>query len=149
MHSDGEFRRQLEQTFGGDYRVELHLAPPLLARIDPVSGEPRKRAYGPWIFPLLRLLAPLKKLRGTPFDPFGYSRDRRLERRLLADYEMLLMEIMDDLEPANHGYAVELARLPEQIRGYGPVKERNARQAAQRQAELLRLFRRPPRRAAA
>ena len=149
LYSDGEFRRQLEQTFGGDYRVELHLAPPLLARIDPVSGEPRKRAYGPWIFPLLRLLAPLKKLRGTPFDPFGYSRDRRLERRLLADYEMLLMEIMDDLEPANHGYAVELARLPEQIRGYGPVKERNARQAAQRQAELLRLFRRPPRRAAA
>jgi len=145
LYSDGEFRRQLRQTFDGDYRVELHLAPPLLSRPGKDGREPRKHAYGPWLFPLLKVLARMKRLRGTVFDPFGYGHDRRLERRLIAEYETLLAELLQGLSPANHAYAVELARLPEQIRGYGHIKAANAAKAAARRTELLALFRDPPR----
>ena len=149
LYTDGAFQRRLKETFDGGYKVELHLAPPLLARRDPATGELRKTAYGPWIFKAMKLLARFKRLRGTVFDPFGYTADRRLERQLLADYEALIMEITDGLEQANHCYAVELAGLPEHIRGYGHVKTENARKVGERQAELLNLFRHPPRRVAA
>ena len=149
LYTDGDFQRRLKETFDGKYKVALHLAPPLLARRDPVTGEPRKTAYGPWIFKAMKVLARLKGLRGTILDPFGYTADRRLERQLLADYEALIMEIADGLEQANHCYAVELAGLPEHIRGYGHVKKENARKVGERQAELLNLFRHPPRRVAA
>jgi indolepyruvate ferredoxin oxidoreductase len=91
----------------------------------------------------MRHLARFKRLRGTPFDPFGYSAERRLERRLIAEYEAVVDEVLERLTPASHDLAVELARLPEQIRGFGHVKERHLGVAKQREGELLALLRAP------
>ena len=101
LYSDPQFRKQLQDSFDGDYKLGVHLAPPLLSRVDPATGEPRKREFGPWIFPVLRALARLKGLRGTPFDPFGYTAERRMERRLIADYEREVEELLRRLTPGD------------------------------------------------
>jgi indolepyruvate ferredoxin oxidoreductase len=136
LHTDPAFRAQLEAQFAGDFRVELHLAPPFLSRPDPATGRPRKRTFGPWLLPWLRLLARCRRLRGTPFDPFGATAERRLERRLIREYEADLGALLDRLTSETLATAVELAQLPQQIRGYGFVKERHAREAATRRLAL-------------
>ncbi|MEK0081972.1 indolepyruvate ferredoxin oxidoreductase family protein [Benzoatithermus flavus] len=141
LWTDGVFLEQLGAEFERWDRLELHLAPPLLAGRDPATGRLKKRRYGPWLFPVLRLLARLKCLRGTTFDPFGRTAERKMERRLLAEYEALLDEILQKLTPENHPLAVELAALPEQMRGFGHVKEANVRRAKAKEAELLATFR--------
>ena len=141
LHTDGEFERQVAGAFEGDYRIAYHLAPPLWSRPDPVTGVPRKRRYGPWIRPLLALLARLQGLRGTPFDMFGYTDERRRERQLIADYETLVDEVLATLA-GTLDVAVELAGLPASIRGYGHVKLANL-EAAKAEAELLTRFRAP------
>ncbi|HET6468058.1 MAG TPA: DUF6537 domain-containing protein, partial [Geminicoccaceae bacterium] len=142
LYTEPDFRRRLEATFEGDYRLRFHLAPPLWAEIDPATGEPRKRAYGPWMMRAFGLLARLRRLRGTAFDPFGYSEDRKLERSLIADYERLIETVLEGLAPANHATAVELAALPQQMRGFGPVKQRHVEHAKRREAQLLEAFQR-------
>ena len=137
LHAGDAFRELVSGTFAGDYRLRYHLAPPGLARPDPVTGQPRKTSFGGWLLPVFRLLAALRFLRGTPFDPFGYRAERRLERRLIADYERLVDELLACLTPERHALAVELASLPEQLRGYGHVKERHLAALEQRQGELL------------
>ncbi len=137
LHAHPQFRRALAATFEGDYRIRLHLAPPWLGRRDPVTGEARKRSFGPWAFTALRLLAPLKALRGTPFDPFGRTAERRLERALAEDYLHTLRRLIAHLDPGNHALACEIASVPDTIRGFGPVRQRNADAARARQAELL------------
>jgi indolepyruvate ferredoxin oxidoreductase len=137
LFSDDSFRRELERNFSGDLKVTYHLAPPILARKDPLTGRPAKRRYGPSMARLFRLLARARGLRGTWLDPFRYSEDRKLERQLLADYEKSLDEIAARLTPDNHGIAVELAFLPQSIRGYGPVKKAAAETANRRRDELL------------
>ena len=132
-----EFLAGLAREFEGAFRPRFHLAPPLLARPDAETGRPTKRAFGPWILPLLRLLARLKGLRGTPLDPFAHTAERRRERALIADYEADMAAILASLTPANHGVAVELARVPESIRGYGPVKTASI-EAVRERAEALR-----------
>ena len=139
------FRKQLDQQFGGDYEFSFHLAPPLFARVDPLTGRPQKRRYGPWMMRIMRLLAWAKKLRGTVFDPFRCGADRKLERRLLEDYEHLLKLLPDGLNHTNHGTAVELAALPETIRGFGLIKEAAAKTADARREELLAVFAMPDR----
>jgi indolepyruvate ferredoxin oxidoreductase len=140
LHTDGEFLAWVESRFEGDYRLKLHLAPPLWSKTDPATGEPRKSAYGPWMLKAMALLARLKGLRGTPFDPFGYADERREERRLIAEYEALLDEILEHLAPATLATAIELASLPEYVRGFGPVKARAlAEMSGRRQALLSRL----------
>jgi len=124
LHSDPAFRRSLEKRFEGDWTPVFHLAPPLLARGVNAAGEPRKMALGRWILPVFRGLARLKRLRGTALDPFGYTAERRLERALIVRYEATVAEILDRLSPATLANAVELAALPMEIRGFGPVKER-------------------------
>jgi indolepyruvate ferredoxin oxidoreductase len=143
LYTDGSFARQLEATFAGTPRLKVHLAPPLLASRDPRTGELQKRAYGPWVFPLFRLLARLKRLRGTAFDPFGHTAERRMERRLIGEFESLVTLLLRDLRPDNHALAVEIAALPERIRGFGHVKERNRMAVAERRAELLEAYRNP------
>ena len=91
----------------------------------------------------MRYLARCKRLRGTPFDPFGYSAERKIERRLIAEYEAVLDEVLPHLSTANHEIAVEIARMPEQIRGYGHVKERHLVVAKERESELLAALRAP------
>jgi indolepyruvate ferredoxin oxidoreductase len=143
LYTSGDFLAQLRRQFEGQPKLKIHLAPPLLAERDPVTGRQKKRAYGPWMLAAMRHLARFKRLRGTPFDPFGYSAERRLERRLIAEYEGVLDEVLQQLTPANHDVAVELARLPEQIRGFGHVKERHLSIAKAREGELRAALRAP------
>ena len=143
LHSDGEFRKKIEGMFEGDYRVVYHLAPPLLARIDPASGEPRKIRFGPWIGPLFKVLAALKGLRGTPFDIFGYTEERRTERALIREYEDTVEELLQALTPENHAAALEVASLPEEIRGYGHIKARSAVAARKKRDQMLAAIRAP------
>ena len=128
--------------FDGDFTPRFHLAPPLLSRIGS-DGRPRKRAFGPAMLRGFGVLARLKRLRGTPLDIFGYSAERRMERRLARDYEKLVPELLANLTPDTRAIAVELAELPLSIRGFGPVKHRNAMAADQRRAELLAALRDP------
>jgi indolepyruvate ferredoxin oxidoreductase len=145
LYADDAFLKQVNAEFGGeDLRLHVHLAPPLLARKDKVSGEPRKMTFGPWIFPLFRLLAKFKFLRGTAFDPFGYSTERRTERALVRDYEALLEEVLAKLDADNHHVAVGLAAIPEKIRGFGHVKLRHLKAAKADEAALLEQFRAGP-----
>jgi indolepyruvate ferredoxin oxidoreductase len=143
LYTSGEFLAQLRRQFEGQPKLRIYLAPPLLAQRDPTTGRPKKRAYGAWMLTAMRYLARGKRLRGTPFDPFGYSAERRLERRLIAEYEAVLDEVLQHLSSANHEIAVELARLPEQIRGFGHVKERHLLVAKERESELLAALRAP------
>ena len=107
------------------------------------TGQLQKSAYGAWVLPAMRLLAGLRRVRGTWLDPFGWSRDRRTERGLIADYEATIAELLGTLAPERHALAVEIARVPEQIRGFGHVKERHLRAAKEREAALLRAYREP------
>ena len=142
LYTDGNFRKALEAQFEGDYRLEFHLAPPLLAEVDPLTGHARKRGYGPWMLRLFGVLARLKTLRGTVFDVFGYSAERRMERQLIVEYEQTIERVLASLTPANHGAAVELASLPERIRGFGHVKQRHLDDARRQQAALWQAFER-------
>ncbi|MFG1480884.1 indolepyruvate ferredoxin oxidoreductase family protein [Xanthobacter sp. V4C-4] len=144
LYADGAFLRQVEAAFDGDLRLEFHLAPPLFARPDPVTGEPRKLRFGPWMLKALGVLARFKRLRGTPFDPFGRTAERRAERALIADYERLMDEVLSRFGPDTHALAVALASIPEKIRGYGPVKARHLAAAKAEEADLLARFRAPP-----
>ena len=141
LYTDGEFQRQLHQQFEGPVRLTFHLAPPLIASRDPVTGELQKREFGPWVMTVFRVLARLKGLRGTAFDIFGYTADRRMERQLIAEYETVMNELLDGLTPDNHALAVEIAGLPLGIRGFGHVKERNRRAAKECEEQLLADFR--------
>ena len=141
LYSDGTFEKELRETFEGDFKITYNLAPPGVAKIDPVSGRPRKMKFGPWTLAFFRLLAPMKRLRGTNFDPFGGSEDRRQERALLADYEALCAEFTARLSPANMASALALAGLPDRIRGYGPVKTESIRKTQTEREGLLAAWR--------
>jgi indolepyruvate ferredoxin oxidoreductase len=141
LYTDTAFVERVKSSFDGDnLRLEFHLAPPLLTRRDKVTGEPKKMSFGPWLLGAFRVLAKFKVLRGTPLDPFGYTAERRTERRLIAEYEKLLAEIAEHLTPNNHHLAVELAALPEKIRGFGPVKQRHIAAAQAEEAALREQF---------
>jgi len=139
LYTDGEFLRQVDAQFEGDWKLRLHLAPPLLARRD-AQGRLIKRAYGPGVLKLFRVLARLRFLRGTPLDVFGHSAERRAERALIDTYRSDLLAILPKLTRANLDRAVALASLPDTIRGYGHVKEAAMQRAAVRRAELLDGF---------
>ncbi len=143
LYTDGGFEEKLRAQFDGDYKLTFHLAPPLLAQRDPATGELRKREYGPWMFKAFRLLARMKRLRGTWADPFGRTEERRTERRLIADYERTVGELAAALTPENFSLAVEIVRIPEEIRGFGHVKERHLKAAKAKEAQLLEIFRHP------
>ena len=144
LYSDGAFTRRVKETFdGNNLRLHVHLSPPLLAPTDK-AGRPRKIVFGPWIFPLFRLLARFKGLRGTAFDIFGYTQERRTERKLIADYEAMLTEVLTGLSPDNHHVAVGLAAIPEKIRGFGHIKMRNLAAAKADEAALFGQFRTGP-----
>ncbi|TMQ74460.1 Indolepyruvate ferredoxin oxidoreductase [Candidatus Accumulibacter phosphatis] len=136
LHSDPAFLQQLSEEFEGDYRLRFHLAPPLLARLDPATGRVRKSSYGPWMMSIFKGLSRLRFLRGTIFDPFGKTQERRMERQLLADYEADVELMLTQLEEKTQAIAIELAKVPEQIRGYGHVKAASVLPARARRAML-------------
>lgn len=138
LHTSPAFRKALQEAFADGGRLVFHFAPPFLARRDPVTGVPRKRAFGEWIIPVLRILAGMRVLRDTPWDPFGHAAERRMERQLIRDYESHLQDLLAGLTPERLPIAVQLARLPELIRGFGHVKARNVRIAQERQAILMK-----------
>lgn len=124
LHSDPDFVRMIDKKFEGDYKLKFNLAPPLLARRNS-RGELIKREYGSWAFSAFRLLAQFKMLRGTRFDIFGYSQERKKERDLINEYKGMVESVLHTLHPANHAIAVKIASLPDRIRGYGHVKVRH------------------------
>ncbi|WP_321790570.1 indolepyruvate ferredoxin oxidoreductase family protein [Burkholderia pyrrocinia] len=146
LYADPAYLEKLRQQFDGvpgrDYKLHFHLAPPLLAKRDE-HGHLQKKRFGPWILPAFRVLAKLKGLRGTPFDVFGYTNERRDERRLIADYIALVDEFCATLDAKRLPVALQLASLPDDIRGFGHVKEHNVRAAADRKERLLGEYRMP------
>ncbi|MEM9473605.1 MAG: DUF6537 domain-containing protein, partial [Pseudomonadota bacterium] len=140
LYTDGSFARSVAAKFKGDYEVRHHLAPPLLAKRDPETGHLLKQEYGPWMMQAFSVLAKLKGLRGTAFDPFGRTAERRMERQLITDYRDTLSVVLSGLKPANLELAVEIASVPEDIRGYGHVKERHVAEAKTNEATLLDAY---------
>jgi indolepyruvate ferredoxin oxidoreductase len=151
LYADGGFRKKIESMFEGDYKMVFHLAPPLLARKDPTSGEPKKMQFGPWMMPLFKVLASLRRLRGTALDVFGYTEERRTERALIAEYEQTVERLLAGLTRDNHALAVQIAAIPEEIRGFGHIKGRTLEPARKKRDELLNQFdaKRAPQRVAA
>ena len=140
LYSSGEFEKTLSAQFEGDYRLRFHLAPPLLARRDPQTGKPVKREFGPWVLPLFRVLARLKGLRGSRLDVFGYSAERKMERELISEYEQDIDHLLAETSPNNYNSAISIAELPQQICGFGHVKQANIAKAAERHDQLMLQF---------
>jgi len=143
LYADPAFMQKIRSQFEGDYKLHFHLAPPLLAKRDRTTAELRKSEYGTWVFTAFKLLAKLRGLRGTPLDVFGYTRERQTERRLIGEYEATVEELIGKLNVDNHALAVKIASIPEEIRGYGHIKERSLALAKTRQVELMAAFRSP------
>lgn len=140
LHTDHAFTQQIANMFEGDYQVVHHLAPPLIARKNE-RGEPVKRAFGPWMRNAFGLLAKMKALRGTALDPFGKTAERRTERALIAEYRACMDELLPRLTPDNLPLALEIARIPEAIRGYGHIKQRHLKTAREQWTKLTTQWR--------
>jgi len=138
LYSDPAFKQKIAQRFENPRKLKVHLAPPLLAhRKDPKTGRPEKIAFGPWIFSAFNLLAKFKGARGKWYDPFGRTAERKAERALVKQYEGDIAEIVKRLPEGHYGLLVELARVPDLIRGFGPVKDTNMEKAAEKRRALL------------
>ena len=140
LYTNGDFEKRLNDSFEGDFKVTYNLAPPLLATRD-AQGHLVKARYGSWMKAAFKVLAKFKGLRGTALDPFGYTAERKMERGLMQDYESLIAELLVHLSQKNYQAAVKLASLPEQIRGFGHVKDRNVVAVAAEREHLLQQFR--------
>ena len=143
LHADAAFAAQIAGQFEGDYKLKFHLAPPIFSSRDPKTGHLIKQEFGAWMLPAFKMLAKLKGLRGTRFDIFGYTQERKTERALIGQYEALMAELLKGLTPANHALAVKLAAIPDDIKGYGHVKDAHLVKAKQKEAELLNQWRNP------
>jgi indolepyruvate ferredoxin oxidoreductase len=137
LFASPEFKRALEGEFEGDYRLHFHIGAWPFARPDPSTGAMGKAEAGPWVMTAFRAMARLKFLRGTILDPFRNSDERKLERRLITEFESDVEELVARLAPANHALAVRIVGLYETIRGYGRVKEANAAEAAKARENAL------------
>jgi indolepyruvate ferredoxin oxidoreductase len=143
LYTDGPFAAQIKNTFDGDIKLKFNLAPPLFSKRDPETGHLQKAEFGPWIFKAFGIMAKLRFLRGTPLDVFGYTAERKTERRMIKEYKALIRDLLPQLNADNYGTAVDLASIPEQIRGYGHVKEANIKRAEAEKQNLLAHFNNP------
>jgi indolepyruvate ferredoxin oxidoreductase len=134
LHADTDFRKKIDQMFEGDYRVVYHLAPPLLTK------KEEKMRFGPWMLPVFKILKSFRFLRGTRFDPFGYTEERRTERALIREYEETVERLLAKLTPQNHAAAVQIAAIPDEIRGFGHIKARTLAPARKKRDELLARY---------
>jgi indolepyruvate ferredoxin oxidoreductase len=141
LYSNGDFLHKVAQQFEGDYKLRFNMAPPLLARRDPSTGELKKREFGSWMMRAFSLLARCRRLRGGALDIFGYSAERQQERRDIDDYVQLLDKVMPQVNDGNYATAQQLAGLPGFLRGYGHIKDRNREELQQRQQQLLAVLR--------
>jgi len=138
LYSDGSFLASVAEQFEGDYQLHVHLAPPMLSKISESTGRPVKRRFGPWMLRAMPMLAVLKRLRGTPFDVFGYSAERRMERSLISQYKQHIAVVTSALSTGavSQELAQQLLALPDNIRGFGPVKAESVA-VAKAQADAL------------
>ena len=144
LFTNGEFQKELHQKFDGDFTLQFHLAPPLFARRDPITGIPRKMTFGPGTERLFKVLAKCKAVRGTWLDVFGYSSERKMERRLIKGYCNSVQEMLKNLNEDNFSLALELAELPQSVRGFGHVKAANATRYETRLSELRTSLKQVP-----
>lgn len=140
LYTAPEFMRKLKDEFEGNLKLEFNLAPPALGGRDTRTGRYKKRTFGPWILPMFSVLAGLKFLRGSALDIFGKSAHRKQERQLIVDYEQTINSLLGELNSENYGVAVDIASVPEHIRGYDTVKERHIGEALDLQRELMVKF---------
>jgi indolepyruvate ferredoxin oxidoreductase len=140
LYTNGDFLRRLKQQFDGNYRLSFHLSPPIFNPRDKATGQPRKVSFGPWMMGAFKVLARLKGLRGTAFDVFGYTHERRTERRLIDEYRKVVDSVLPVLNPVNAELVTSIAALPDMIRGYGHVKETNLEKYGKELAKLLASF---------
>jgi len=139
LYTEPAFKEKIAGMFEGDIKLKFHLAPPLLAKRDK-EGHLVKKEFGPWMMRAFGMLARLKGLRGTPFDVFGYTAERRTERALIGQYRQTVEALLPKLTPENLAQAVAIASIPEDIRGYGHVKERHLKAAKEKEAALVATF---------
>ena len=140
LYTDGSFRKQLDEIFEGDFSLEFHMAPPVVSKPGVQGGTAKKRRFGPWMMPVLQIIAKARGLRGSWMDIFGKTEERRMERALIGTYESRIQELLGQLTPANLTIAIDIAAIPERIRGYGHIKLDNIRLAQEREAALLHRF---------
>ena len=139
LYTDPAFMQKIGAMFEGDIKLKFHLAPPLMAKRDK-QGQLQKKEYGPWMMKAFGVLARLKGLRGTPFDVFGYTEERKTERALITQYRGTVEALLPKLSADNLAQAVAIASIPEEIRGFGHVKERHLAAAKKKEAELVAAF---------
>jgi indolepyruvate ferredoxin oxidoreductase len=140
LYADPAFVERLKGSFEGDWKVKFHLAPPMLSKKD-AHGHLIKKQYGPWVLSAMKVLAKMKFLRGTSFDIFGKTEERKMERTLITDYEALVKELIGGLTAEKLPLAIELANLPDSMRGYGHVKDNNVNAARVKWNALLTRWR--------
>tara|TARA_Y100001960_G_C14739375_1_gene862098 strand:- start:549 stop:2237 length:1689 start_codon:yes stop_codon:yes gene_type:complete len=140
LYTNGEFKEKLNKAFEGKLKLKFHVAPPLFSPKDPNTGKLKKITLGAWILPVFKILSKFKFLRGTLFDPFGKTQERKMERFLIDQYKNDLIKILPELNKKNIALAVQIASIPEMIRGYGHVKEENIKKAEQKRKELLEIW---------
>ncbi len=143
LYSDGRFKKIVETAFEGDYKLYFNLAPEHFSKRDPVTGRLKKRQYGPYMMHAFGMLAKMKFLRFTPFDIFNMTAHRKMERQLAVDYGKRMEEILEKLNKDNHAIAVQIASIPEDIRGYDIVKDNHLAKANPRLNDLMNQFRNP------
>jgi indolepyruvate ferredoxin oxidoreductase len=136
LYTTGDFQKRVAQQFEGDYKLKFNLAPPLLSKKN-ADGHLTKKEYGPWVFTAFKVIAKLRFLRGSAFDIFGRTEERRMERQLIEDYFATVEQLLGKLDAGNVALAAEIASIPEHIRGYGHVKEAHLHKAKAREAELM------------
>jgi len=140
LYTDGSFTKKLNDQFEGDFKLKFHLAPPIFAKKNPENGHLIKQEFGPWMMKAFGLLAKFKGLRGTPLDPFGKTEERKTERALISEYAGTMTDIAAKLTKDNLALAVEIASVPEHIRGFGHVKEQHLKTAKAERESLLDRF---------
>ncbi len=142
LYTSGDFEKRIRETFAGDYKIHFNLAPPLFAKKD-ADGNLRKAEYGPWMFKAFKLLAWARRFRGSFIDVFSRTEERRMERQLIVDYTKSIEELIAGLNHDNHALAIQIAEIPEHIRGYGHVKEAHVVKAKAKWNALLATWRAP------
>ncbi len=148
LYSDPAFEEKLKAQFDGDFKLKFHLAPPILSRMNKATGRPGKIAFGGWMKHGFRLLAKAKKLRGTRFDLFGYTHERREERAMIDEYHELIDLAAEHLSDETSVTILKLLNLPDDVRGYGPVKAANIEKMRVRKVQLLSELKNPIRKVA-
>jgi indolepyruvate ferredoxin oxidoreductase len=143
LYTQTDFVKRVAEQFEGDYKLTFHLAPPVMSEVDPITGQAKKKVFGPWMMSAFKVLAKFKGLRGGALDIFGYSAERKMERQLIEDYAKTIDEIVRNVSVDNYDTTVDIASIPEHIRGFGHVKDAHFVEAKKRETELLAKFRNP------